>query len=199
MSELVSNHRVQVQDPPIAHALFTDTRFAIIWLVIRVYIGYQWLVAGYDKLINPAWLSGASMTGFVTGAVKLTGGAHPSVPTWYASFLSAIVLPYPGVWAYLIAFGEVAVGIGLILGLLTGFAAFFGGMMNANYLLSGTLSVNPLLFIFATWLVLAWRVAGYYGLDRWVLPLLGVPGQPGKIFTHDKTEALKPQAARAAS
>ena len=141
MAELVSNHRVQVQDPPIAHALFTDTRFAIIWLIIRVYVGYQWLVAGYDKLISPDWVSGASMTGF---------------------------------------------------------AAFFGGLMNANYLLSGTVSINPLLFIFATWLVLAWRVAGYYGADRWVLPLLGVPGQPGKIFTHDKTEAPKPQAARAA-
>jgi thiosulfate dehydrogenase (quinone) large subunit len=25
---------------------------------------------------------------------------------------------------------------------------------------------NPLMFILATWLVLAWRVAGYWGLDR---------------------------------
>jgi thiosulfate dehydrogenase [quinone] large subunit len=46
--------------------------------------------------------------------------------------------------------------------------------MNASYLLAGTLSTNPLLFILATWLVLGWRVAGYWGLDRWVLPKLGV-------------------------
>ena len=70
--------------------------------------------------------------------------------------------------------GEIAVGIGLILGLFTGIAAFFGGLMNANYLFAGTVSINPLLFVLSTWLVLAWRVAGYYGLDRWGLPALGV-------------------------
>jgi thiosulfate dehydrogenase [quinone] large subunit len=47
---------------------------------------------------------------------------------------------------------------------------------------------NPLMmFILATWLVLAWRVAGYWGLDRWVLPRLGVPGSPGTMFRRDST------------
>ena len=73
----------------------------------------------------------------------------------------------------------------LIIGLLTGIAAFFGGFMNASYLLAGTVSTNPVLFILATWLVLAWRVAGWWGLDRWVLPLLGVPGAPGTLFQRD--------------
>ncbi len=63
----------------------------------------------------------------------------------------------------------------LILGFLAGFSAFMGGVMNVSFLLAGTLSTNPVMFILATWLVLAWRVAGYWGLDYWVLPRLGAP------------------------
>ena len=95
----------------------------------------------------------------------------------------------PALWSYFVAFGEALVGLGLIVGLFTGIAAFFGGLMNANYLMAGTVSTNPLLFILATWLVLAWRVAGYWGLDRWALPLLGVPGAPGTLFQRETTAA----------
>src|SRR5438874_146546 len=66
-------------------------------------------------------------------------------------------------------------GIGLILGILTGIAAFFGVFMNMNFLLSGAVSINPIIGGLAIFLVLAWRVAGYYGFDRWLLPLLGTP------------------------
>jgi thiosulfate dehydrogenase [quinone] large subunit len=199
MSNIVQEHRVTVQEPAIAEALFSDTRFAIIWLIIRLYTGYQWVMAGYEKLTSPAWTgsqAGTAMGGFVQGALKLTAGDHPSVAGWYAWFLTNLVLPYTAVWSWLITLGELAVGIGLILGLLTGVAAFFGGLMNANYLLSGTVSTNPLLFIFATWLVLGWRVAGYYGVDRWLLPILGVPGHPGSAFRH---QVAKPQRTNAAA
>lgn len=93
---------------------------------------------------------------------------------WYAWFIQNVALPNASLFSHLVAFGEVAVGIALILGLFTGIAAFFGGLMNANFLLAGTVSSNPVLFILATWLVLGWRVAGWLGLDRWVLPRLGV-------------------------
>jgi thiosulfate dehydrogenase [quinone] large subunit len=185
MAEMVSGHRVQVPEPPLAQALFSDTRLAWVWLIIRVYTGYEWLLAGWEKLHSPAWIGakgGSAIAGFAAGALKQTGGANPAVSGWYAWFLQALVLPHAALWGWAIALGETAVGIGLILGLLTGVAAFFGGLMNANYLLAGTVSTNPLLFIFATWLVLAWRIAGYYGADRWVLPALGVPGAPGAIF-----------------
>ena len=72
-----------------------------------------------------------------------------------------------------------AVGIGLIVGLLTGFAAFFGALMNMSFLLAGSASSNPVLFTLAIGLMLAWKVAGYYGLDRYLLPMLGTPWQPG--------------------
>jgi uncharacterized membrane protein YphA (DoxX/SURF4 family) len=54
--------------------------------------------------------------------------------------------------------------------------------MKMSYLLAGTVSVNPVLLMGAVLLVLAWRNAGWYGLDRWVLPALGTPWSPGYIF-----------------
>lgn len=157
------------------HFFFTNPKSAPLWLIVRVYVGYEWLIAGWDKVLNPAWFgsdAGASITGFVTGALAKTTGAHPDVQMWYASFLQNAVLPYPAAWANAIAVGEVLVGLGLIVGCVTGIAAFFGLFMNLNFMLAGTVSVNPILFTLSIFLILAWRVAGYWGLDRYVLPRL---------------------------
>ncbi len=187
MAETTSRYRVHVEEPPIAQFLFADTRLAWFWLLVRLYAGYEWLTAGLEKFGNPAWTgshAGAAIAGFATAALKKTTGAHPDVTGWYARFLQTFVLRHPTAWSWAITLGEIAVGCGLIVGLFTGFAAFFGGLMNANYLLAGTVSTNPILFVLCTWLVLAWRVAGRYGLDRWVLPVLGVPGHPGRLLHH---------------
>lgn len=176
----------EIPEPPLARFLFADARTAPFWLIIRLYVGWQWLSAGWEKLTDPSgvWVgakAGVALTGFVGGALKKTAGAHPDVFGWYAWFLQHAVLPHTHLFSYLVVGGEILVGLGLIVGLFTGVAAFFGGFMNANYLLAGTVSTNPLLFILVTWLVLAWRVAGHWGLDRYALRLLGVPGAPGTI------------------
>ncbi len=174
----------QIPEPPIARVLFADTRMAWFWLIVRVYCGWEWLTAGWGKIQNPAWFgadAGGAIKGFVNGALAKTAGDHPDVTDWYASFLQSVVLPNATFFANMVTIGEVLVGLGLILGALTGIAAFFGTFMNANYLLAGTVSTNPLLFILGTWLVLAWRVAGWWGLDRWLLPLLGTPWAPGAL------------------
>lgn len=155
-------------------------------LIVRFYVGYEWLTAGWEKLTGHSisfgvasksglWVfsghDGAAIQGFVAGAVAQAKGANPAVQGWYASFLQSFVLPHAALFAYVITFGEVLVGIALILGLLTGIAAF----MNLNYILAGAVSTNPILGFLALFLILAWRVGGYYGLDRYVLPLLGTP------------------------
>lgn len=73
-------------------------------------------------------------------------------------------------------------GVGLILGLFTGIAAFFGTFMNLNYLFAGTVSSNPILLLLQLFLVLAWRSAGWIGLDRYFLPVFGTPWKKGDIF-----------------
>ncbi|MDP1707224.1 MAG: DoxX family membrane protein [bacterium] len=157
------------------HFFFTSRASAPFWLIVRLYVGYEWLVSGLDKIFNPAWFgsgAGASIKGFVNGALSKTTGAHPDVQMWYASFLENAVLPYPIAWANAISVGEVLVGVGLIVGAVVGVAAFFGALMNLNFMLAGTVSINPILFTLSIGLILAWRVAGYLGLDRWVQPYL---------------------------
>ncbi|GAB6992210.1 DoxX family membrane protein [Paenibacillus pini] len=173
-------HRSEIIVPEnaVSRFLFVSTRSAWIWLIIRLYVGYEWLTAGWGKIGADAWTgehSGAALQGFIKGALAKTGGEHPDVTGWYASFLENTILPNAKVFSWIVAYGEFLVGLGLILGLLTGLAAFFGGLMNVSYLFAGSLSSNPLLFILATWLVLAWKVAGFYGLDFWVISKLGTP------------------------
>jgi thiosulfate dehydrogenase [quinone] large subunit len=74
------------------------------------------------------------------------------------------------------------VGIALILGAFTGIAAFLGAFMNWNFMMAGSASTNPMLFVIAIGLILAWKVAGYIGLDYFLLPWLGTPwkGEPVK-------------------
>jgi thiosulfate dehydrogenase [quinone] large subunit len=77
-------------------------------------------------------------------------------------------------------------------GTLVGIAAFFGALMNMSFLLAGSASSNPVLFTFAIGLILAWKVAGYYGVDRWLLPMLGVPWQ-----SRVSTDGPQPQPGAA--
>jgi len=167
-----------IKEPWVSQFLFANTRAGWFWLIVRLYVGYSWLVAGIGKVGASSWTgeeAGASVTGFVRGALAKTDGAHPDVQAWYGWFLETVVLPNADIFSYLVAYGEVLVGAALIIGLFTGIATFFGMFMNASFLLAGTVSMNPVLFILSIGLLLAWRVAGYIGLDRWVLPSLGTP------------------------
>ncbi len=165
-------------EPPISRFLFASRWMAPFWTVVRVYLGYLWFSAGIGKVTNPAWVgpeAGGAVSGFLGRALTLTTGDHPSVAGWYGWLIEHVFLPNAFILSHLVAFGEVLIGAALIAGFLTGITAFLGGLMNASFLLAGTLSSNPTMFFLATWLVLAWRVAGYYGLDYFVLPKLGAP------------------------
>ncbi|MEQ6377998.1 DoxX family membrane protein [Bacillaceae bacterium S4-13-56] len=174
--QLKRDHQVVIPENPVSFFLFNDTRSAWIWLIIRLYLGYTWITSGWGKLNEDVWTgdqAGTALSGFLQGAVGRVETGE--VAGWYGAFLENVILPNAEVFSYMVAYGELLVGLGLILGLLTGLAAFFGSIMNASFMFAGTLSSNPLLFILATWLVLAWKVAGWYGLDRWALPKLGTP------------------------
>lgn len=155
--------------------IFRNQKVAWVWLLVRLYVGWEWLAAGWGKVNNPAWVgdsAGGALTGFVQGALAKTGGAHPDVQWWYASFLQNVVLPNVDFWSPLVAYGELLVGVALIVGFLVGISAFFGLFMNLNFMLAGTVSVNPIYYTLGILLVLAWRTAGYYGLDSYALPRL---------------------------
>src|SRR5439155_19027464 len=125
--------------------------------------------------------SSAGLKGFAGFALSNAKGPHAAVNYgWYAAFLRFIERS-GGFLAPIIAVGEVVIGIALILGLFTAVAAFFGGMLTMAFGLAGVAGVNPLFFAVEILLILAWRNAGYIGLDRYVLPALGTPWRPGKL------------------
>lgn len=163
------------EETALSRFFFSNTKTSLLWLVIRLYVGWEWLHAGWVKLHNPMWwgdTAGAPLTGFIQGALQKTTGAHPDVQVWYAEFLQNYVLPNVITWSHMVALGELLVGIALIAGFLVGVAAFFGAFMNFNYLLAGTVSMNPTFFLLGILLILAWRVAGYIGLDYYTIPKL---------------------------
>jgi len=173
------------QDPRWARFLFFGTTAAWLWLVVRLYMASVFLPSGWGKVTGGEWLfsDGAPIQGLVQGAL-----ANEATPSWYAQFLESIVVPNAGLFATVVALGEVAAGLGLLVGLLTGVAAFGAVFMSANFVLSGVLGVNPVLIMLGTLLVVGWRNAGWIGLDRWFIP-----------WTHRslfaKGEAAPPAAA----
>lgn len=179
MSKFLSRNNVQVSDPPVAKFLFGDRRMALLWLPIRLYVGYSWFDASQHKINDPGWVvTGESLKGFWLNVVK-TDPKPVAYFDWYRSFIQYLLDMQAYTWfAKLIAFGELSLGIALMLGAFTGIAAFFGAFMNWNFIMAGTASSNPLLFALAIGMVLAWKVAGYWGADRVLLPLLGTPWAP---------------------
>ena len=190
-TEASTNNTIRFSDPPVANALLNSPRWAWIWLIARLYLGYTWLHAGIGKISNPAWVqTGEALQGFWTRAVMIPDApARPAITfAWYRSFLQFMLDSGSYTWfAKLVVAGEFLIGIALILGVFTGLAAFFGGFMNWNFMMAGTASSNPVLFTISILLILAWKTAGWIGLDRWILPSLGTPWQPGKLFTKDKS------------
>lgn len=168
---------IDIPNPKISQFLFSDTRMSWLWLIVRLYLGHEWLSASLDKINNPAhvWIgekAGVAVEGFLNGALQKTSGLHPDVTGWYAWFIQNIALPHSAIFSYMVTFGELLVGVALILGFLVGVSSFFGAFLNFQFMFAGTVSINPEMIILEILLMLSWRTAGYYGLDYFVLPYL---------------------------
>ncbi|WP_163100652.1 DoxX family protein [Peribacillus alkalitolerans] len=139
----------------------------VIWTVLRVWLGIEWLKAGWGKATGEF-----DAGGFMKGAIAKATGEHPAVQGWYATFLENFALPNADFFSFLVTWGEVLVGMGLILGIATIPALIAGAFMNLNFLLAGTTSTNPILYTIAVILLFAGTGAYQYGLDRWTVPFL---------------------------
>ncbi|WP_435924080.1 DoxX family membrane protein [Paenibacillus sp. DYY-L-2] len=147
--------------------LRSNTVAAWLLAIVRIYLGYQWLTSGWGKITG-----GFDAEGYLLGAIEKSGGEHPAVQGWWASFLEHFALPGVEVFNFLVPWGEVLVGLGLILGLFTWTAALFGMVMNFAFLFSGTISTNPQMLLLEIFIVVAGANAGRIGLDAFVLPYL---------------------------
>ncbi len=170
------------------------TNKVAMWLltVLRVYIGYKWITGSWGKLTG-----GFDASGFLQGALAQAGGEHPAVQPLWANFLEHFAIPNVGLFNVLVPIGEFAVGLGLILGTFTTFAALMGMVMNFAFLFSGTVSTNPYLILAEIFIVVAALNAGKIGLDRWVIPYLRAHVWGRKNHEHgtDGTPSRRAKAA----
>jgi thiosulfate dehydrogenase [quinone] large subunit len=132
--------------------------------IIRLYLGYEWIHAGWGKLSA----GGFDASGFLGFAVKSATGEHPAVQGWWADFLTNFAIPNIDLFNFLVPIGEFAIGLGLILGCFTKTAMFFGLMMNFAFMFSGTTSTNPQMVLLGIFIIIAGSNAGRIGLDHYV-------------------------------
>lgn len=151
-------------DPAVLHELIGEVHLAPVWLVLRIVLGWLWLVAGWRALRSAPWpgndmaLGGTTVSGSEALAIALT-----------------------------------LAGIALILGALVGPAAFIGGCLTAGLWTGAGSPFAAVHFAAVVWLILVWKTAGWIGLDRWLLPLFGLARggalfdaeQPGKRTGHE--------------
>ncbi|MCQ6280850.1 DoxX family protein [Bacillus sp. EB600] len=156
---------------------------AAILTVIRLYLGYEFLIAGYHKLAA----GGFDTSGFLKGAIAnpVKGPDGSIVYSTYVGFLKHFALPNAHLFNTIVPLGEFLVGLGLILGCLTTAAAFFALVMNFSYVMAGTISTNALCILLGVIIIVAGLNAGRIGLDRWVIPFIR------KTTTKDHNAAEK--------
>jgi len=140
---------------------------SVLWLAARLWLGYGWLNAGYQKLWGSEkavfWNGGgAGVKGFATAGVagSTAGKGAGASYGWWAAFLHDFVLPNASWIAKVVTLSELVIGLLLILGLFTGAAALAGLTLNLVYMFTGSAGVNPAYAIVAVFLILAWRNAG---------------------------------------
>ncbi len=217
----------QIEEPRLARWLFASSQAAALWLVLRLWLGWEWFQAGWGKVFggnitwkfwnwgdaaysitgdaNIGWVRsgtvvgadgaeqargvGDSVAGFAQGAIASSEGPHPDVAySWYVDFLEWIRDTAHPVVGPMVAVGELLIGAALVLGLFTGIAAVLGALLNFTFAFAGSAGVNPAMILVSFLIVLAWRNAGWYGLDRKVLPALGTPWHKGELFDGDRSE-----------
>ncbi|NRF94437.1 DoxX family membrane protein [Paenibacillus frigoriresistens] len=148
-------------------------RYAAMMLtIIRLYVGWQWMTAGWHKIAGAKPFDAA---GYLKGAIAkpvLESGTTDMVYANYVAFLKSFALPNVGIFNTIVPWGELLVGLGLILGALTTTAIFFGLLMNFMYMFAGTVSSNPWLVLLGFFIIAAGANAGKFGVDHLILPYL---------------------------
>jgi thiosulfate dehydrogenase [quinone] large subunit len=156
---------------------------AAILTVLRLYLGYAWLTAGFHKLTG-----GFDASGFLKGAIAnpVKGPDGSVVYGWFVDFLQHFALPNAHIFNTIVPLGEFLVGLGLILGCLTTTAMFFGLVMNFSYMFAGTISTNPMDILIGVIIIVAGYNAGRIGLDRWVIPFIRkTTTKEGKVLKNN--------------
>ena len=164
---------------------------ASILTILRLYLGFGFLVAGWGKITGGQF----DASGFITNAINnpVTGPDGNSVFGFYTTFLETLVLPNVHIMNVIVPWGEFLVGLGLMLGCLTSAAAFFGMIMNFSFLMAGAISHNPTDILLGFLIFVAGANAGKFGIDFYLLPQINkLAFKVNKPSSDNKIQKAKP-------
>jgi uncharacterized membrane protein YphA (DoxX/SURF4 family) len=97
--------------------------------MLRILLGLHFLGTGFEKLFHN-FLTGRTLTN------DMLRGAPNDPLAFHRSFILGVVVPHVHFFTYLVTFGEIAIGISLLLGFLVRVSSLFGAFHNLNILLA---------------------------------------------------------------
>lgn len=181
-----------IQDPTFLAKIFSSPKAAWFWLLLRVWLGYQWIEASLHKVTDPGWVqTGESLMGFWTRAASIPAEGRPPIAfDWYRSFIQFLLDTQSYTWfAKLVAYREMLIGIALIVGAFTGVAAFFGALHELEFH-DGRLGQHQSMAVrTGPGHLGCLEDRGYIGFDYFLFPMLS------RHFTKSKEPARVAQPA----
>ena len=140
--------------PASLHSWWTALRLSQrVLLPLRLFLGITFVYAGIQKLTDPQFFNPAA-AGFIGKQIMAFAIGSP-----IHDFLIHVALSHAMFFGALVAYGEIAVGLGTLLGFLFRPAAFFGILLSLMFFLSASWHVRPyfygadIVFVFS-WITL---------------------------------------------
>jgi uncharacterized membrane protein YphA (DoxX/SURF4 family) len=143
-------------------------RVALLLLPLRLWIGLGWLRAGIANALQPEWLDGTALIGFLHGQAE-AGTAPLSL---YTDLISDLAARAPTPLGMIVVAGQIAIGLGLITGTLTNLALLMAILINVNLILAGVASPSQYYIVIEV-VLLAGGAGAAYSVDRWLSRYLG--------------------------
>jgi thiosulfate dehydrogenase [quinone] large subunit len=134
-----------------------------IYLVpLRAFIGIGWIRASAEKITDPNWAGGGTVTEFLN--IHLTNDqiAFP----FYRDLTTDLFLPHAATLAWIVLLGQMMAGLGILTGTLTTAALLGGLFMNVNFVLAGATDPSPFYIVIQA-LLLVCGAGTIMGVDGW--------------------------------
>lgn len=127
-------------------------------LLLRVGAGFYILMQGYEKLTG----------GFaIDGLVSVIRDNQDS-PAWYKAFFETVIAHNLELFKWAVQLGEIAIGLGLILGVMSYTASAFGVFIMVNYILADMIFTYPLQLVVFVILLMNRRTLEQISLNHFI-------------------------------
>lgn len=139
---------------------------AAVW-PLRLFLGFTFLRASWDKLVDPAFFNPAA-AGYVGHQLALGASSSP-----LGGLLTGFIVPNATLFGMLTMAGELLIGLAVLLGWYTRFSAILGLFINLMFYLTITWDVQPyyygadIVFVVA-WLTLVLTGPGPLSVDAYL-------------------------------